>query len=168
MTTQLLDEPGLESETKQATWTLNFGPQHPATHTTLRLILELDGERQRQVRNVRKWMAAVDGERGQYRKDGVVEGPFQVRLRFVVEIGACPPQGFKSCGKLVPPDKVKVMHLYRRLRLGAKDEHSDHWFNFEKGNYAQVANAVVPLIRDQGEQWCKAAGPGAASDPADG
>jgi NADH-quinone oxidoreductase subunit D len=26
-------------------WTLNFGPQHPATHTTLRLVIELDGER---------------------------------------------------------------------------------------------------------------------------
>lgn len=34
-----LDGPGGEDR-----WTLNFGPQHPATHTTLRLVLELDGE----------------------------------------------------------------------------------------------------------------------------
>jgi NADH-quinone oxidoreductase subunit D len=26
-------------------WVLNFGPQHPATHTTFRLVLELEGER---------------------------------------------------------------------------------------------------------------------------
>jgi NADH-quinone oxidoreductase subunit D len=25
-------------------WTLNFGPQHPATHTTLRILLQIDGE----------------------------------------------------------------------------------------------------------------------------
>jgi NADH-quinone oxidoreductase subunit D len=33
------------SEISENRWTLNFGPQHPATHTTLRLVLELDGER---------------------------------------------------------------------------------------------------------------------------
>lgn len=32
------------SEDKEFLWTLNFGPQHPATHTTLRLVLTLDGE----------------------------------------------------------------------------------------------------------------------------
>jgi len=31
-------------ESGEDLWTLNFGPQHPATHTTLRLVLELDGE----------------------------------------------------------------------------------------------------------------------------
>src|SRR6188472_3053528 len=35
------DEAGADQE---FLWTLNFGPQHPATHTTLRLMLTLDGE----------------------------------------------------------------------------------------------------------------------------
>lgn len=41
-----LSEPAdLSSAKREGTWTLNFGPQHPATHTTLRLVLTLDGER---------------------------------------------------------------------------------------------------------------------------
>ena len=38
------DRPGGLSE-QDDRWTLNFGPQHPATHTTLRMVMELDGER---------------------------------------------------------------------------------------------------------------------------
>ena len=37
--------PDVYGEQGENRWTLNFGPQHPATHTTLRLVLELDGER---------------------------------------------------------------------------------------------------------------------------
>ena len=37
--------PRTGTRSEDYTWTLNFGPQHPATHTTLRLVLKLEGER---------------------------------------------------------------------------------------------------------------------------
>ncbi len=45
MTTSRVEEPEIQTDSQEYTWTLNFGPQHPAMHTTLRLVLELDGER---------------------------------------------------------------------------------------------------------------------------
>ncbi len=35
----------VHDQSQDYVWTLNFGPQHPATHTTLRIVLKLDGER---------------------------------------------------------------------------------------------------------------------------
>jgi len=42
MTAIIETDPSVEQEYR---WTLNFGPQHPATHTTLRLVLTIEGER---------------------------------------------------------------------------------------------------------------------------
>jgi NADH-quinone oxidoreductase subunit D len=44
MPLSLIERETLAEADQEYLWTLNFGPQHPATHTTLRLVLTLDGE----------------------------------------------------------------------------------------------------------------------------
>jgi NADH-quinone oxidoreductase subunit D len=44
MPLDLIETGAREGTDQEFLWTLNFGPQHPATHTTLRLVLTLDGE----------------------------------------------------------------------------------------------------------------------------
>src|SRR5258706_12153863 len=45
MPLSLADTLPTDTNEREYLLTINFGPQHPATHTTLRIILTLDGER---------------------------------------------------------------------------------------------------------------------------
>lgn len=73
--------------------------------------------------------------------------------QFVVEVGKFPPDGYQAFDRFIPAAEVKMRHLLRRLRLGAKGESGDHWFNFDRGNYAKVAESVLPYLHGQAAKW---------------
>src|SRR4051794_35887 len=72
---------------------------------------------------------------------------------FVVEIGKFPLEGYRLRCRVIPACEVKMSHLLRRFRLGAKDEDSDHWFNYKRGDYGEVAESVVSHLRGQALEW---------------
>ena len=80
---------------------------------------------------------------------------------FVVEVATCPPGGVtRHWGEHVPPNKVRAWDVTRRLRLGALDEKSDHWFRYEKrglfsrgDRFERAALDVLPYLESQAEDW---------------
>ncbi|MDJ0850527.1 MAG: DUF4304 domain-containing protein [Myxococcota bacterium] len=86
---------------------------------------------------------------------------------FTVEIVKAPPGDFTtSWGEVVPVKKLRTSYfeIYERLRLGARDVRSDHWFNYRRGlvfrrhpKFQEISLQVRQLIDSQAEPWWNAA-----------
>ena len=77
---------------------------------------------------------------------------------FVVEVARAPSEGVTlGSGKFIPPSQLNAHHVLRRLRLGAADMNSDHWFKFDDAtttsDFDRVASEVPPLIATQAESF---------------
>lgn len=77
---------------------------------------------------------------------------------FVVELARAPVEGLTlQSGKVIPPDKLRAYHVVSRLRLGAANTNSDHWFKFggarAPDDFDRVARQVLPLLETQGEAY---------------
>jgi hypothetical protein len=80
---------------------------------------------------------------------------------FVVEIASCPLGGVTmSWGKHIASAKVTAHDVNRRLRLGASDEESDHWFRYDRRGlfsfsdpYERAALEVLPFLDSQAEPF---------------
>jgi len=80
---------------------------------------------------------------------------------YVVEVAACSSAGVKMhWGEQIPPNKVTAQHVNKRLRLGASDSKTDHWFRYDRGGlfkfgdpYEKAANEVLPYLDGQAENW---------------
>ena len=78
--------------------------------------------------------------------------------RFVVEIGACPPDGvMMHWGEKVPPEKVTAHDLHPNLRhrLGSPKPGEDgRWFRFDDGTPpVEVATELVSMLGEADRLW---------------
>lgn len=84
---------------------------------------------------------------------------------FVVEIASCSVDGVTMhWGERVPPAKVTAQHVNLRLRLGATNEQSDHWFRYDRqpvlsfsDPYERAAREVLPHLDGQAESFWRQA-----------
>jgi hypothetical protein len=65
---------------------------------------------------------------------------------FAVEIGRFPLAGLQHSWKFVAPEKVKNFDLTDCYRIGARDENSDHWFEFEHAAPDAVARELLQKL----------------------
>jgi len=78
--------------------------------------------------------------------------------KFVVEIANSPSEGIVNDGELeIPPNKVTAHDMSKRLRLGAKGNNNDYWFDYGKTGlfynvYDKRAKEVIKLW-EEAEKW---------------
>jgi hypothetical protein len=133
----------------------------------------MSDERDRMIKTLKEYVVPVLRERGfkgsfpHFRRptDRAIHLlTFQFDKRgggFTVEIATCPPDGVTMhWGEHIPPNKVKAWDVSRRLRLGADDENSDHWFRYETrglfssgDRFERAALEVLPHLDEQAEDW---------------
>jgi len=79
---------------------------------------------------------------------------------FVVNLASCPSSGaVMAWGEHIPPGRVTAYHLHPRLRLGARDAESDHWFEYSAfaSDAAAASENLLRLLDTQGATWWRAA-----------
>ena len=74
---------------------------------------------------------------------------------FVIEIAKCHNDVLKtSWGEFVSPERINAQHLDRRLRLGALNEGSDHWFKYSV--FSSNFRRIIKLLDTQALKWWRA------------
>ena len=70
--------------------------------------------------------------------------------KFVIELGVVEYGDYKTyLGDTIAPSKLTAHHLAKRLRLGAKSEREDHWFDMA----TQPTDQIISLLETQADEY---------------